>query len=134
MYKVSWPYLLPHSLSCSLFLTPYATSTYISLQLPGIFLLYHPLSPISFSQMHIDVDHSLGHEQPTKGDPQGRSDCHFLSSSLLPVALQLGMECWEPLLSHTATFNCIDFVQVTMMVMGSSAQVYNSHAMQEGGT
>lgn len=82
--------------------------------------------------MHIDGDHSLGHEQPTKGDPQGRSGWHFLSSSQLPVALQLGMECWESLLSHTATFNFIDFVQVTMMVMGSSVQVCNSHVMPGG--
>lgn len=107
-------------------------STYISLQLPGIFLLYHPLSPFSFSQMHKDVDRSLGHEQPTKCDPQGRSDCHFLSSSQLPVALQLGMEHCKPLLSHTATFNCIDFVRVTIMVMGSNAQVCNSHVMPGG--
>lgn len=67
-----------------------------------------------------------------KVTPKGEVTCHFLSSSLFPVALQLGMERWESLLSHTATFNCIDFVQVTMMVMGSSVQVCNSHVMPGG--
>lgn len=67
-----------------------------------------------------------------KVTPKKRSDCHFLSSSQLPIVIQLGVECWGPLLSHTATFNWIDIVQVTVMVMGSSVQVCNSHVMPGG--